>query len=263
MLNRRNFLAGVAGLLGLSQVKAAEPVNVSIPLNNLVGSHLYKVGEAHARYVLEADGSLRCTGLGDLWDKQKAIIHSPARLKALWAGRRWGKTRTCIDQCFDYALRENGSRCAVVEPNKRLAKSAFKEAIAAHPAVFIASNSQRLSLRFMNGSEIRFLSSRSPSELCGSTYNCMAIDNAEQVSEKAFFGVLFPCLMDQKGTLLATGLIRGNRDEHWFTKFYDKDAQARWKYRTVTGYSFQSNEGMAQLAAVPGSVTKDIWEKEF
>ena len=194
------------------------------------------------------------------------ILHDPARIKLITAGRGWGKTvgiRTIL-----IGLGAEARRILYyVAPTYSLCREQY-DAICdlelLHPV--IARNREQPFPRIVltNGSFLGFRSADRPNNLRGPHPDGYLCDEAAYLSPGLVEQILLPALTARRGTLWLWSTFAG---EGWYYELHKRGQQPgtgvrSWLFPTHTGIAFQGADGALELERLRATIPLAIWERE-
>lgn len=152
------------------------------------------------------------------YDKQIEVHKSNSRYKVVCCGRRCGKTTLATYECLQRIKQhKKGPKLQIgwVSPNYQNSlrgidsfKKICRDLI--DNGMMTISGTAPYLCKFM-GHKIYFLTADNPDALRGYFFDFLVIDEAAFVSDKVYFDVLKPTLMDKSGELLAISTPQGRR----------------------------------------------------
>lgn len=150
---------------------------------------------------------------------QLPIHENNARFKVAACGRRWGKTVCAIAEYIMTGCNQSRATCWWVTPTYKVAKRAFRILENGLPKEIIKDKSKGdFRFELLNGSELEFRSADNPDSLReGQSIDYLVMEEAAQISEQAWDGILRPSLADRKGKAFLIGTPKGR---NWFYRMY-------------------------------------------
>ena len=149
---------------------------------------------------------------------QKAVIDKFADSKhkfgVVATGRQYGKSLLGQNLMLYWLLSSPKQKGAWISPIYNQSKKVFEELINAANKIIVHSNKADLTLRFMNGSTLQFLSAERYDSIRGFSFNYMVVDEAAFIREEAINEAIFPTLsaLGKKCLIISTP-----RDRDWET----------------------------------------------
>ena len=116
-----------------------------------------------------------------------------------------------------------------------------------------------------NGVEISFRSFERPDNLLGEGLVECQCDESQKIPESDFWRVLYPMVMDQGGSIVLAGTVRG---KNWIWALHEEALKGNTNYksyirRTDQGPSFQDEIGRANLQIFRSSMPEDQAKQEL
>jgi len=148
---------------------------------------------------------------------QGEIHQHPARHKVVDAGRRWGKTRLAVMECFDVAAQ--GGRAWWVAPSYKMSEVGWRpmRRIAGQIGAEVRLGDRLVNLP--NGGSIAVRSADNPDSLRGEGLDFVVLDECAFMQEQAWTEALRPALSDRKGRSMFIGTPKGR---NWFWRLWTK-----------------------------------------
>lgn len=142
-------------------------------------------------------------------------------------GRQYGKSLLGQNLMLYWLLSSSKQKGAWVSPIYNQAKKVFQELSDAAFEIIAHSNKADLTMTFVNGSTLQFLSAERYDSIRGFSFNYMVIDEAAFIKELAINEAIFP-------TLSAIGkkclIISTPKSKNWFYNAYLKGSNADGDY---------------------------------
>jgi hypothetical protein len=161
-----------------------------------------------------------------------------------------------------YWLLENaGSKGAWISPVYNQCRKVFDEIADVCIKLVSSSNRSDLTLNFVNGSSLKFLSADNPDTIRGFSFNYLVLDEAAYIKEDAITKAILP-------TLTAIGkkclVISTPKSKNWFYQWYLKGKEPNDMYISFEGLS-EDNPFVDKnfLNEQKKSLPKEIYEQEF
>jgi hypothetical protein len=173
--------------------------------------------------------------------KQREIIDGFADSKhkfgCVVTGRQFGKSLLGQNLMLYWLLQDNNQKGAWISPIYNQAKKVFQELVNAAHGVIEEKNKADLTIKFINGSTLTFLSAERPDSIRGFSFNYIVVDEAAFVKEVAMTEAILP-------TLTAIGkkclMISTPKGRNWFYNVYTRGLIDNDQYISFTGTSFDS-----------------------
>ena len=200
---------------------------------------------------------------------QEAIINgfadSPHKFGVVATGRQFGKSLLAQNLMLYWLLSNQGNKGAWVAPIYNQCKKVFNELANASHQIISKQNKADLSIEFVNGSTLQFLSTDNYNTIRGFSFNFMVVDEAAYVKEEAINEAVFP-------TLSAIGkkclIISTPKAKNWFFTWYlrgtsDNHEVISFKGRSVDNPYIDQNFINEQSKTLPDSIFRQEYLSEF
>ena len=196
---------------------------------------------------------------------QKKVIsdfsNSEHKFGTVVTSRQWGKSLLGQNLLLYWLLATPNQKGCWISPIYNQAKKVFQELSDASNSIIQQSNKAELTLKFVNGSTVQFLSSERPDSVRGFSFNYMIVDEAAYVNERGFETAILP-------TLTAIGkkclIISTPKSKNWFYKYYLRGLDGSTEYISFKGQStdnpFIDQSFIAQQRL---SLPDDIYRQEY
>jgi phage FluMu gp28-like protein len=176
-------------------------------------------------------------------------------------GRQFGKSLLGQNLLLYWLLKNKGSKCGWVSPVYSQAKKVFDEITNASYSVITGKNKADLTINFINGSTIKFLSSERPDSIRGFSFRYLVIDEAAFVREQGLNESILP-------TLTAIGkkclIISTPKSKNWFYHYWLKGQQNNPTYISFTGTSYDNPHADHEfIKEQQKSLPDDIYRQEY
>lgn len=197
---------------------------------------------------------------------QKKIVEgfsdSDHKFGIVVTGRQFGKSLLGQNLLLYWLLQNPNQKGAWISPIYNQAKKVFQELTDASYSIIEEKNKADLTIKFMNGSTIQFLSAERPDSIRGFSFNYIIVDEAAFVKENAMTEAILP-------TLTAIGkkclMISTPKGRNWFYNMYLRGvSNEHSQYISFTGTSFDSpyiDDGFLQEQE--RSLPRDIFRQEY
>ena len=175
--------------------------------------------------------------------------------------RQWGKSLLGQNLLLYWLLATPNQKGCWISPIYNQARKVFSELMDASSSIIQSSNKAELTLKFINGSTVQFLSSERPDSVRGFSFNYMIVDEAAYVNERGFETAILP-------TLTAIGkkclIISTPKSKNWFYKYYLRGLDGSTEYISFRGQS-TDNPYIDQsfIAEQRLSLPDDIFRQEY
>jgi len=154
---------------------------------------------------------------------QKQFINEFADSKQLYgavsAPRGSGKTLLGINLLLYWILGDNGCKAGWCSPTHSQSRSVFELITSKAHQLIVASNKTEGTLKFVNGSTIKFLSGDSTDSIRGFRFNYLVLDEVAFLKEIVITSIILPTLNPTGKKCLMISTPKGkNHFYNWFTK---------------------------------------------
>ena len=169
---------------------------------------------------------------------QREVYDSPARMKMLCSGRRFGKTHLCLVQLIVWAANKAGSLNWYIAPTYKSAKQiAWRQLKAMVPLeLFASKNEVDLSIELINGSRIELKGGDSYDNLRGASLSNCVLDEAAYIPRDAWEMVIRPALADQRGSAFFISTPAGfNHYHEWWEQAQELEEWQTFSFTTIEG----------------------------
>ena len=200
---------------------------------------------------------------------QEAIINgfadSEHKFGVVATGRQFGKSLLAQNLMLYWLLSNQGNKGAWVAPIYNQCKKVFNELANASHQIISKQNKADLSIEFVNGSTLQFLSTDNYNTIRGFSFNFMVVDEAAYVKEEAINEAVFP-------TLSAIGkkclIISTPKAKNWFFTWYLRGSNPNhevisFKGRSVDNPFIDQNFINEQSKTLPDSIFRQEYLSEF
>jgi hypothetical protein len=200
---------------------------------------------------------------------QKQIIDgfadSEHKFGIVACGRQFGKSLLAQNLMLYWLLKTPNQKGAWITPIYNQCKKIFQELTnAAHP-IIIKQNKADLTIQFINGSTLQFLSTDNYNTIRGFSFNYMVIDECAYIKEEAINEAVLP-------TLTALGkkclMISTPKSKNWFYTYFMRGLASNPGYIAFKGVSHDNpytdkNFILEQQKSLPDSIYKQEYLAEF
>ena len=174
----------------------------------------------------------------DLHPHQDRVFSSPAKVKVLCAGRRFGKTVLASNMVVNKAFTLPESMSWVVSPKYSQTMIMWRMITKKIPKEYISDYSKSdLWLELENGSMCFAKSADNPDSLVGEGLDLCIVDEAARVKAEAWEVSLQPALMDKDGDAL---LISTPKGKNWFYQEWLRGNIYRDEYPEYQSFTYSS-----------------------
>ena len=200
---------------------------------------------------------------------QKGIIDgfsdSNHKFGVVTTGRQFGKSLLAQNLMLYWLLKDNNQKGAWISPIYNQAKKVFQELSNAANPLIVAANKADLTMTFINGSTLQFLSSERYDSIRGFSFNYMVIDEAAFVKEIAMQEAILPTLsaLGKKCLIISTP-----KSKNWFYNAYLKGSNDGSDYISFRGISTDNPHISQQFIdeqrkSLPTEIFKQEYLAEF
>ena len=196
---------------------------------------------------------------------QKNVINkfadSSHKFGIVSTGRQAGKSLMAQNLMLYWLLSNKNQKGAWITPVYNQAKKIFQELTNASHEIIVHQNKADLTITFVNGSTLIFLSTDNYSSIRGFSFNYVVIDEAAFIKEEAVNEAVLP-------TMTAIGkkclIISTPKSKNWFYKYYLKGIDDSSEYISFRGQS-TDNPYIDQsfIAEQRKSLPDDIFRQEY
>lgn len=175
-------------------------------------------------------------------------------------GRQWGKSLLAQNLLL-YWLLQNKGKGAWVSPIYRQSQKVFQELLDAANKIVIHSNKADLTLKFVNGSTLQFLSAERYDSIRGFSFNYLVVDEAAFIREEAMSEAILPTLsaLGKKCLIISTP-----KSKNWFYTYWLKGQQNNNDYISFKGVSIDNPYvDPSFIAEQAKSLPTDIYRQEY
>ena len=152
-------------------------------------------------------------------------------------GRQYGKSLLGQNLLLYWLLSNPNQKGAWISPIYNQAKKVFQELINASHDVILSKNKADLTIKFINGSTINFLSAERYDSIRGFSFSFVIIDEGAFIREIALTEAVLP-------TMTAIGkkclIISTPKSKNWFYNYWLKGQQDDPNYISFTGTSYDN-----------------------
>jgi hypothetical protein len=172
---------------------------------------------------------------------QRKVINgfadSPHKFGVVVTSRQWGKSLLAQNLLLYWLLQNPNQKGCWVSPVYNQCRKVFQELTNASHEIITKSNKAELTVEFVNGSTLIFLSSERPDSIRGFSFNYVIVDEASFVSEQAVNEAIFPTLsaLGKKCLIISTP-----KSKNWFFNAYLKGLDEGGDYISFRGESAEN-----------------------
>jgi hypothetical protein len=200
---------------------------------------------------------------------QKAVIDgfadSEHKFGCVATGRQYGKSLLGQNLMLYWLLKSKNQKGAWVSPIYNQAKKVFQELLSASNPIISSSNKADLTITFINGSTLQFLSAERYDSIRGFSFNYVVIDEAAFIREEALSEAILP-------TMTAIGkkclIISTPKSKNWFYTYWLRGQNKNNDYISFKGVSIDNPHVdqsfiLEQQKSLPIDIYKQEYEAEF
>ena len=196
---------------------------------------------------------------------QKAIIDgfadSTHKFGVVATGRQFGKSLLAQNLMLYWLLSNAGQKGAWIAPVYNQCKKVFQELTNAAYEIITKQNKADLTIEFVNGSTLQFLSTDNYNTIRGFSFNYMVLDEAAFIKEEAVNEAIFPTLsaLGKKCLIISTP-----KSKNWFYSAYLKGLNQGGDYISFQGISVD-NPHISQtfIEEQQRSLPESIFRQEY
>ena len=193
------------------------------------------------------------------------ILRSPAKVKVMFSGRRFGKTRMMLAAGLEKAITTPGSVTFYLAPSRKMAKDigwrVLKDSVPMSWVERVLEST--LTIEFRNGSRVTLGGLDYADSLRGQSADLLLLDEFAYARDlqEAWEGSLLPMLATSRGDAIfaSTPAGGGNFSAELWEKAADTPGWARWNFPTVAGGWVDPEWVMERRTEMDAS----LWRQEF
>ena len=194
-----------------------------------------------------------------------AFADSKHKFGIMASPRQFGKSLLGQNLLLYWLLREPGQKGAWISPIYNQSKKVFQELTNAAHGLIQHKNKADLSITFINGSTLLFLSAERFDSIRGFSFTHLVVDEGAFIKEQAINEAILP-------TLTAIGkkcfIISTPKGKNWFYNYYMRGNQENETYISFKGDTtdnpYADQEFIAeQRRSLPGDIYKQEYLAEF
>ena len=186
---------------------------------------------------------------------------SPHKFGVVVTSRQWGKSLLAQNLLLYWLLQNPKQKGCWISPVYNQCRKIFLELTNASYEIISKSNKAELSIEFINGSTLIFLSSERPDSIRGFSFNYVVLDEASYITENAVNQAIFPTLsaLGKKCLIISTP-----KSKNWFYSAYLKGLNEDGDYISFRGLS-ADNPYISQtfIDEQRKSLPRDIFRSEY
>jgi hypothetical protein len=180
-------------------------------------------------------------------------------------GRQFGKSLLAQNLMLYWLLQNQNQKGAWITPVYNQCRKIFQELTNAAHQIISQQNKAELTITFINGSTLQFLSTDNYNSIRGFSFHYMVIDEAAYVKQEAIESAVLP-------TLTALGkkclIISTPKSKNWFYEYFVRGSLNNATYISFKGVSHDNphvDKGflIEQHKSLPNEIYKQEYEAEF
>ena len=190
---------------------------------------------------------------------------SPHKFGVVATGRQYGKSLLAQNLMLYWLLGNPGQKGCWISPVYNQCRKVFNELTNAAHQIISKSNKAELTIEFINGSTIIFLSSERPDSIRGFSFNYVIIDEASFVAEQAVNEAILPTLsaLGKKCLIISTP-----KGKNWFYSYYIRGLSnnndiVSFQGRSTDNPYIDENFINEQRKSLPENIFKQEYLSEF
>lgn len=200
---------------------------------------------------------------------QKAVIdgfaESSHKFGIVATGRQYGKSLLAQNLMLYWLLKTGNQKGAWISPIFAQGKKVFNELTSVAYEIITRQNKADLSIEFINGSTIQFLSADNYNSIRGFSFHYMVLDESAFIKEEAVNEAILPTLsaLGKKCLIISTP-----KSKNWFYTYYLKGLNEGGDYISFRGKSTDNPHISAtfieeQQRSLPPEIFKQEYLAEF
>jgi hypothetical protein len=200
---------------------------------------------------------------------QEAIINNFAdsahKFGVVATGRQFGKSLLAQNLMLYWLLSNPGQKGCWISPIFAQSRKVFLELTNASYEIISKQNKSELTIEFLNGSSLIFLSSERPDSIRGYSFNYVIIDEAAFVAENAVNEAILPTLsaLGKKCLIISTPKSK-NWFYNWFIRGLDENHDViSFKAVSTDNPFIDGNFINEQAKSLPESIFRQEYLAEF
>jgi len=188
-------------------------------------------------------------------------VKTDIKFCTLATSRQWGKSLLGMNSLFYWLLNNNKTKGTWISPIYKQCSKVFKEMVLVSGELIKSSNKAELTIEFINGSTLQFLSADRGDSIRGFSFHYMVVDEAAFLKQTVFEEAILP-------TLAALGrkclIISTPKGKNWFYTYYLKGVDGGHGYYSTRGYTQDNPYIDADFVAdMKKSLPPNIFAQEF
>lgn len=200
--------------------------------------------------------------------QQKVIdefVKTETKFGIVVSSRQWGKSLLAVNSLLYWILNNPKSKSGWISPIYKQCRKVFDELVEATKDIVVSANKAELTIEYINGSSIQFLSAERPDSIRGFSFHYLVVDESAFLKQDAFDQAILPTLsaLGKKCLLISTP-----KGKNWFYNWYLKGLDNRDDVISFKGYAtdnpFVDQQFIIEAKqSMPPSVFKQEFEAEF
>lgn len=200
--------------------------------------------------------------------QQKVIdefVKTETKFGVVVSSRQWGKSLLAVNSLLYWILNNPKSKSGWISPIYKQCRKVFDELVEATKDIVVSANKAELTIEYINGSSIQFLSAERPDSIRGFSFHYLVVDESAFLKQDAFDQAILPTLsaLGKKCLLISTP-----KGKNWFYNWYLKGLDNRDDVISFKGYAtdnpFVDQQFIIEAKqSMPPSVFKQEFEAEF
>ena len=193
------------------------------------------------------------------------FVKTNTKFGVLVTSRQWGKSLLGINSLFYWLLNNQKTKGAWISPIYKQCRKVFDEITSIAHTIIKSKNKAELTIEFINGSTLQFLSADRGDSIRGFSFHFMVVDEAAFLKQDVFEQAILPTLsaLGRKCLIISTP-----KGKNWFYNYYLRGSNEGGEYKSFRGYT-QDNPYIDEQfiadcrASMPPSIFKQEFEAEF
>ena len=200
--------------------------------------------------------------------QQKVIdefVKTETKFGIVVSSRQWGKSLLAVNSLLYWILNNPKSKSGWISPIYKQCRKVFDELVEATKDIVVSANKAELTIEYINGSSIQFLSAERPDSIRGFSFHYLVVDESAFLKQDAFDQAILHTLsaLGKKCLLISTP-----KGKNWFYNWYLKGLDNRDDVISFKGYAtdnpFVDQQFIIEAKqSMPPSVFKQEFEAEF
>jgi hypothetical protein len=193
------------------------------------------------------------------------FVDSPHKFGVVSTGRQFGKSLLAQNLLLYWLLKTGKQKGAWITPVYNQAKKVFNELTNASHELITRQNKADLTIEFINGSSVQFLSTDNYNTIRGFSFNYMVVDEAAFIKEEAINEAVMPTLsaLGKKCLIISTP-----KGKNWFYNYYLKGLDTSGDYisfRAISTDNPHIDQSFieSQYKSLPESIFNQEYMAEF